>query len=421
VKNRLRISAAGAVLLCFWAVGCRDEQAGPRPRGAQPQGAQQQAQQGQPQQQQPTGAPRFLDAQPQMNFKSGHTWAGGVVEYLGSMVVPMSPQPGQQVRVAHYFRANKQPPQGYRFFVHVIDGDSKQQVGNADHEVQGGAAPLEKWEVGKIVEDVHGFQWPDYQGKLQLAVGFWNEQGRLPVDPFEGALGDNRMAGPIIGGGGPQALPEYKITRVAKPPTIDGKLDDAAWSGAAQVELTTSFEGKPAQRKTRAKLVYDDANIYLAFDCDDPDVWGTMKNKDDSIYNEEVVEAFFDADGDGKTYNELEVSPHNVQFDAAFVARRSDLPAAMKWESGMQSAVQVRGTLDNDSDQDNGWSVEMRVPIASLMSVLHNPPQKGDVWRFNLYRLEHFTHGRQIEGQSFSPLFMGDFHHLPRFGRLIFE
>jgi hypothetical protein len=49
------------------------------------------------------------------------------------------------------------------------------------------------------------------------------------------------------------------------------------------------------------------------------------------------------------------------------------------------------------------------------------PPQKGDRWRFNAYRLEHLARRTNIEGQSFSPLFVGDFHALPRFGWLVFE
>lgn len=410
------------MLALFCAFGCRDEQAGPRLRGERPPAQPQpQAQPGQPPQPSQPAAPRYLDAEPSMNFRSGKTWADGTIEYLGAMVTPLAPQPGQQVRVAHYFRAKKPPPQGWNFFLHILDADSGQQLGNADHELQGGAAPLGSWEVGRIVEDVHGFNWPEYNGKLQLALGFWTGQSRLPVDDGAASLGENRMAGPTIGGGQAGALPEYRVKRSDKAPAIDGKLDDAAWAQASQVELAASYDGRPAQRKTRARMLWDDANLYLAFDCEDPDVWGSLRSKDDPIYNEEVVEVFLDANGDGKTYNELQVSPHNVQFDAAFVARRSDLPAATKWESGMTTAVQVKGTLDNDADRDQGWTAEMKIPIAGLLEVPHVPPQKGDVWRFNLYRLEHHVRRQQIEGQSFSPLFAGDFHHLPKFGRLVFE
>ena len=101
--------------------------------------------------------------------------------------------------------------------------------------------------------------------------------------------------------------------------------------------------------------------------------------------------------------------------------RRSDLATAMAWESGMKSAVQVKGTLDDASDTDERWTTELQIPIANLNHVPHLPPTKGEVWRFNAYRLEHLVRLKQIEGQSFSPVLVGDFHNLPRFGRLVFE
>ena len=71
------------------------------------------------------------------------------------------------------------------------------------------------------------------------------------------------------------------------------------------------------------------------------------------------------------------------------------------------------------SDRDRGWSVEMRIPWERLHSVPQAPPRPGDRWRFNAYRLEHHRRS-QVEGLAFSPLFKGDFHHLPRFGWLKF-
>ena len=90
------------------------------------------------------------------------------------------------------------------------------------------------------------------------------------------------------------------------------------------------------------------------------------------------------------------------------------------WESGMKTAVKVRGTVNDPSDRDDGWTAVMQIPIASLSEVPNVPPKVGDRWRFNAYRLEHLQR-RQVEGQAFSPLFIGDFHALPRFGWLAFK
>jgi len=224
----------------------------------------------------------------------------------------------------------------------------------------------------------------------------------------------------------PPALParaappvsEYRIQRATQPPVLDGLISDPAWAAAAPMTLVGSLDGLRPALRTEARMLYDDVNLYLAFDVEDPDVWGTLRARDAALYGEEVVEAFFDANGDGRTYNELEVSPHNVQFDAYFPARRQGMD--LGFDAQMRSAVNVRGTLDDPGDRDEGWTVEMQVPIARLAEVPHVPPLPGDRWRFNLYRLEHRERTR-VEGQAFSPLFVGDFHALPRFGWLVFQ
>jgi hypothetical protein len=216
----------------------------------------------------------------------------------------------------------------------------------------------------------------------------------------------------------PNPLPEYRVKRAPKPPAIDGAIDDAAWAQAAAVELVGSFDGRRPSLKTVARMLYDDAYLYVAFDCEDPDAWGTLMKRDEPIYNEEVVEVFLDADANGRTYNELQVSPNNVLFDAYFPARREGMD--LTWDSGMKTAVKVNGTVNQPGDRDQGWTVEMQIPFARLAQVPHLPPRKADRWRFNAYRLEHLNR-RDVEGQAFTPLYVGDFHHLPRFGWLVFE
>ena len=390
---------AAVLLLCT----CRDELAGPQKR----QGAR-------PLERSPM---RLLDQVPaNLTYRSGATWAGGTVQYLGTRLEPPNAHGGQTVRLSHYFRAMAPPPQGYRFFAHVIEPSTGAMVVNADHEIQGGALPLGRWPVGKVVEDVHTVTLPPTDAQLRVALGFWQGETRLPVDESAAHDGRNRMLGPPLDGAGP-ALPEYHAPRTSHPPRIDGVLDDVAWREAPAVELVASNDGHRPSLKTLARLTYDSTNLYVGFECEDPDVWGTLLKHDDPIYNEEVVEIFIDADGDGKTYNELQVSPNNVTFDASFVTRRSDLATAMAWESGMKTAVKVRGTLNDPSDRDEGWSAEMQIPLAALTAVPQLPPQKGARWRVNLYRLEHLQR-TQVEGQAFSPVFVGDFHHLPRFGWL---
>lgn len=402
----LRTVSLGMALLLL-SGGCRDEQAGPKPRAQTmpPRGS---------------GGGRLLDSAPaDLTFRSGATWGNGAIRYLGSRVSPPNARGGQTVQLTHYFQALAPPPQGFQLFVHLIDPQSGQMLANADHEIQQGAAPLGSWPVGKVIEDAHAVSLPPHAGTVRVVLGFWRGDQRLPVDDAAAHDGQQRMLGPTLGGA-EQRLPEYAVARAAAPPTIDGDLGDPVWKSAVPVELVGSFDGRQPTLRTTARLAYDAENLYLAFDCEDPDVWGNLTAHDAPIYNEEVVEVFLDANGDGRSYNELQVSPNNVTFDASVVARRSDLPTAMRWESGMKSGVKVIGTVNDPGDRDQGWTAEMQIPISGLAEVPGKPPKPGDRWRFNLYRLEHLRR-RQVEGQAFSPLYVGDFHHLPRFGWLVFQ
>ena len=78
----------------------------------------------------------------------------------------------------------------------------------------------------------------------------------------------------------------------------------------------------------------------------------------------------------------------------------------------------MNGTVNDSSDTDEGWTTELAIPFANLMAVPNLPPHVGERWRFNLFRLDH---GRDVgeEGQAFSPVMIGDFHNLPKYGFLV--
>jgi hypothetical protein len=385
---------ACGLLLLSCLCSCRDEQAGPRPRG-------------------PAAAAASGQVAP-LTFTSGASFGGGALRYLGARVVPLSNQPGEPLRVTHVFLPQRTLPAGYKLFVHLVDAATGQMVANDDHPL---AAPLESWPLGKAFEDTQDIVLPPGVSSARLLLGFWQGDERLPVDQPSAQDGQNRMVGPVLENHS-APLPEYHVVRARPAPVIDGILDDAAWKRAAPVTLVNSLDGSPGRVRTTARLLWDDKYLYVSFDCEDPDVWSTFTKRDEPLYTQEVVEVFIDADGDGRTYNEIEVNAANVLFDAYYPERRQGMD--LSWDSEALTAVTVQGTLNDASDKDEGWRVEMRIPIEKLAAVPHVPPRPGDRWRFNLYRLEH--HGRRdIEGQAFSPPRVGDFHALNRFAWLVFE
>lgn len=384
---------------------CRDELAGPRPKGEAA-----------------ASGMVATDAVPDdLTFRSGGRWARGGPTYLGARVTPARPRAGDRVTVTHVFRAGKPPEEGWAFFVHAVDPDSGAMLANLDHAFQDGHAPLSRWPAGKVLEDRHTFELPaSPSGRVELRLGFWKGRARLPIATRAQADASGRMKGPVLGEGVAAAPPpSYRAAFAHTPPRIDGVIDAEEWRDARVVTLRGSRDGAAVQRRTDARILWDEEHLYVAFEVEDPDVWGTHRTRDAKLYEEEVVELFIDADGDGRDYNELQLSPHNVLFDAAFTRPRKDMD--LTWDSGTRSAVKVDGSLDDASDTDRGWTAELAIPIARLKDLPRTPPRAGDRWRFNLYRLEHLERRRRVEGQSFAPLHANDFHRLGRFGWLIFD
>jgi hypothetical protein len=386
------------VLLAALVLSCRDEQAGPAHRTPNPgMGT--------------AATAPVLDVLPtNLTYRRPASWANGAIEYLGARVSPSSSD--GTVQISNFFRANRDPPAGYSLFMHIVDAQTGQFLTNADHSLP---LPNGTWPVGKIVEDAFRMRVPPGRS-LQFLIGFFRDNQRLPLDARSMHDGQMRAWGPVIGQA--QPLAEYPLHRLKGTIQIDGDLRDVAWQDATPVKLTRSLDGGPVTRATTARLLYDDHFLYVAFDCEDDDVWGTFRQNDDPIYTQEAVEIFLDSNADGATYHELEVSPHNVLFDAYFPARRTGMD--LSWKSDAVSAVKVRGSLDDDRDHDDGLSVELKIPFDHLKDLPVGSPKAGARWRFNLYRLEQIGR-KNTEGQAYSPPLIGDFHNLPRFAWLVFQ
>ena len=201
---------------------------------------------------------------------------------------------------------------------------------------------------------------------------------------------------------------------------VDGVLAESAWDRAERAgPFVRSLDGRAASAATEARLLWDDENLYVAFSCEDPNVAGAFFQDDEKLYTSNVVEIFLNPSGDSSRYDEIEVAPTNALFDASFAGgprKGMDL----SWSSRARHAVHVDGTLNDPRDVDRGWTVELAIPFASLTGMPKARPERGDRWKFNLYRLRQGP-GQPGEGQAFSPPMRGDFHALDRFATLRFE
>ena len=196
----------------------------------------------------------------------------------------------------------------------------------------------------------------------------------------------------------PFAPRSYVAYRTAQPLKVDGRLDESAWRAVPWTDDFVDIEGaaKPAPRlRTRAKMLWDSTNLYLAAELTEPDVWGTITERDAVIFRDNDFEVFIDPDGDTHRYYELEVNALGTAWDLFLQQPYRDNGHALTgWDiHGILVGTKVDGTLNRPGDTDRGWTVELALPWAALGEAAGTPapPRAGDQWRIDFSRVEWRT------------------------------
>ena len=189
---------------------------------------------------------------------------------------------------------------------------------------------------------------------------------------------------------------------------IDGALNDEAWRDASWTEPFIDIRGEEWPQTNLGDTSedrLDDDHLYIAAELEEPHLWATLAERDAILYREHDFEIFIDPDGDALNYYELEINALGTEFDL-FLPRPYNRKgkANVGWDmEGLRTAVALDGTLNDPSDEDRGWTVEIAIPWSALKppegggvattleAGRHAPgtgPQPGDEWRINFSRVQ---------------------------------
>ncbi len=224
----------------------------------------------------------------------------------------------------------------------------------------------------------------------------------------------------------------------AQPPQIDGRIDDEAWAAAGWSEDFVDIRGAGhpvPEYRTRIKMVWSETGLYIAAELQEPHVWATLTERDSVIFQDPDFEVFIDPDFDGLRYYELEINALGTEWDLLLPRRYTDGGEAdHDWNmEGLKTAVHVDGTLNDPSDEDLGWSVEIELPWSAVEQAL---PREGSKWRINFSRVEwhvHVENGVYVkdpapadephpeENWVWSPQGLIDMHQPETWGSVVFQ
>jgi hypothetical protein len=209
---------------------------------------------------------------------------------------------------------------------------------------------------------------------------------------------------------------EFECRWASQPPVIDGKADEPIWQHAQAVEDFQSAWLPQAERKPpthiTARLLWDRDYLYFTAEMEDTDVFANVTEHDGAIWTCDVFELFFKPAADRPGYYEFEVNAANGKLDMFLPSRGSGgYPRhARERDFHIESKVQVRGTVNNWSDKDQGWTVEGRIPWRDFLPT-GGRPAPGEVWRHALCRYDYSAGLPTPALSSNAPLSKPDFHH----------
>ncbi|SMO43244.1 Carbohydrate family 9 binding domain-like [Saccharicrinis carchari] len=185
----------------------------------------------------------------------------------------------------------------------------------------------------------------------------------------------------------------YVVGKTGEPLTIDGVDDEMAWSKAAFTKSFIDIEGVDTPTyDTKVKMLWDEQYLYVFAQMEEPHIWGYLRQRDTVIFYNNDFEVFLDPSMTTFNYGEIEVNALNTVWDL-----KLDKPyrvggnADNSWDlDELKTAVHIIGTLNDPSDIDSMWTLEMAIPMSPLMKLKDEEnkiPLEGEQWRINFSRV----------------------------------
>jgi len=187
---------------------------------------------------------------------------------------------------------------------------------------------------------------------------------------------------------------QYSIYHTTSKIKIDGIPNEKDWELAEWssefVNLKEDKETPAPLYKTQFKMLWDKTNLYILLELEEPHIWTYYTTHDQFLYLENALAVLIDKDRSTNSYFGFHVNAQNTRQDFYHSKPpRNGGRERADWSPwGIKNAVQVHGSLNNPSNIDEKWVVEIAVPFKDLVwNTRYSIPIDGEMWKMNFVRI----------------------------------
>lgn len=188
---------------------------------------------------------------------------------------------------------------------------------------------------------------------------------------------------------------EYVAYQVTDKLTIDGNLEETNWLAANWSTAFLDIQGTDfpvPDQLTQMKMLWDKNFLFIGIKLNEKNIWATYSERESVIFHENDIEIFIDPDGDTHNYYEVEINALGTLWDLLLTKPYKNGGKPINgWNiNDFEYAIHLDGTINDPSDEDNFWSIEMAIPWKSLSQSgpSYQAPENGDQWRINFSRVQ---------------------------------
>ncbi len=202
---------------------------------------------------------------------------------------------------------------------------------------------------------------------------------------------------------------------------VDGAIDDwANIDSTSEWTALVSYEEVPMP--SYFKAAWDSTHLYLLIHFMEVNITSVAEKNHERIFQlDNCAEVFLDLGADGLQYYELQVNAGNIRWELSLdkAYREGGVAKDPDELAGLESHIQLSGTINDVTDLDKAWMLELAFPWSSLQKYYPQAilPDPNLPIAFNLSRVMQSETGQLY--YTWSPMSEKNIHMPEQWGRLI--